>query len=112
VTGAPAAQAAALRAAAAFLEQAALPGTTGLPVTAEDDGQLVIGVELHAGPPAARAAAVAGLAAAIGAPGLARGQYGPLSWVTAAGAIAGHRTRVTTTIHHDEQHDDPREGEH
>ena len=95
-----AAQAHALRAAAAFLECA---GLAGLPVTADGDGSLIIRVLASAGPPAARTAAIASLAAAAGAPAPRRTVSGGCAWI-AAGAIAGHPARVTTHIDDKEQH--------
>lgn len=96
----PAAQAHALRAAARFIERA---GLTGLSVTADHDGQIVITVPRHAGPPAARTAAVAALAAATGAPEPARIHFRSMSWVASAGTLAGHPARVTTTISDQEE---------
>jgi hypothetical protein len=98
-SGPLAVQAHALRAAACFIEQA---GLAGLSVTAGDDGLIIISVSRRAGPPAARAATVAALAAAVGAPEPARTQYRSTAWVASAGTLAGHDTRVTTTIDHDE----------
>lgn len=89
------AQAHALRAAAAFIENA---GPAGLSVTADGDGSLIIRVPGHAGTPAARTAAVAALAAAIGAPAPHRTVFGAMAWIAAAGTIAGHPARVTTHI--------------
>jgi len=100
----PAAQAHALRAAARFIERA---GLTGLSVTAGHDGQLIITVPCQAGPPAARAAAVAALAAATGAPEPARTRFRSMSWVASAGTIAGHPARVTTTISDKEEEQAP-----
>jgi len=99
-----AAQAHALRGAAQFLERT---GIAGLPVTADDDGLLIISVPQHAGPPPARTATVAVLAAAIGAPAPARTVFRSLAWVAATGTIAGHRARVTTTIDQQEEQDNP-----
>jgi hypothetical protein len=90
-----AAQARALRAAAAFIEQA---GMTGLQVTASGDGSIVIRVPAAAGTPAARTAAVASLAAATGAPAPHRTAFGDCAWIASAGTIAGHPARVTTHI--------------
>jgi hypothetical protein len=96
-----AAQAHALRAAAAFLEGAAL---AGLSVTADGDGSLVIRVPAGAGAPAARAAAVGVLAAAIGAPAPHRTVFGDCAWIASAGTLAGHPARVTTHVDDKEQH--------
>jgi hypothetical protein len=96
MTPAIAGQAAALRAAAAFIEQEGLPG---LRVTAAS--ALFIEVPHAAGSPAVRAGLVARLAAA--APGL-RHQPGP--WqetVTAAGEISGYRAVITTVIYEEER---------
>ncbi len=90
-----AAQAHALRAAAAFLEHA---GLTGLSVTADGDGSIVIRVPASAGTPAARTAAVTAIAAAIGAPAPHRTVFGDCAWIAAAGIVAGHPARVTTHI--------------
>ena len=97
---ASAGQAHALRAAAAFLENA---GLAGLSVTADGDGTLIIRVPASAGAPAARTAAVAALAAAIGAPAPHRTVFRDMAWIAAAGAIAGHPARVTTHIHDKEE---------
>ncbi len=95
-----AAQAHALRAAAAFIERT---GLAGLSVTAGDDGAIIISVPRHAGPPAARTTAVTFLAATIGAHGPARTVYRSWAWVSATGTIAGHDARITTTIEPGEQ---------
>jgi hypothetical protein len=94
------AQAHALRAAAAFIEQA---GIAGLSLTI-DPGQITIQVPVDLAGPASRAAAVAVLAAAAGGqaarearPGRTRG------WIFADGQIAGHHARIFTAI-------DPAEG--
>ena len=88
-----AAQAHALRAAAAFIEQAGIPG---LSLTVDED-QITIQVPVHLAGPAGRAAAVTRLAAAAGGqaardirPGLTCG------WVRAEGQIAGHHVRIFT----------------
>jgi hypothetical protein len=90
-----AAQAHALRAAAAFIERA---GIRGLSLTI-DENEIHIQVPVAAGGPAARTAAVALLAAAAGGhaardtrPGLTRG------WIRAEGQIAGHYARIFTAI--------------
>jgi hypothetical protein len=89
-----AAQAHALRAAAALIERA---GITGLSLTIGQD--ILIQVPERLAPPAARAAAVAWLAAATGGrasrdttPGATRG------WVAADGQVAGHAVRIFTAI--------------
>ena len=91
-----AAQAHALRAAAAFIEHA---GIAGLSLTIGAD-QITIQVPVHLAGPAARTAAVAVLAAATGgqpsrdtAPGSRT--YG---WVSADGQVAGHAVRIFTAI--------------
>ena len=89
-----AAQAHALRATAAFIERT---GLAGLSVTA-DAGGIIISVPRHTGTPAARATAVAFLAATIGGTRPARTEYRSWAWVSATGTIAGHDARVTTTI--------------
>jgi hypothetical protein len=90
-----AAQAHALRAAAAFIEQAGIPG---LSLTVDED-QIIIQVPAGLAGPAARAAAVTRLAAAAGGraarddrPGSTRG------WIRAEGQIAGHDTRIFTPV--------------
>jgi hypothetical protein len=95
-----AAQAHALRAAAAFVGCA---GMTGLSVTAGADGSLVIRVPASAGTPAARAAAVGALAEVIGAPAPHRTVFGDCAWIASAGTLAGHPARVTTHIDIDEK---------
>jgi hypothetical protein len=98
MTPAIAGQAAALRAAAAFVEQ---QGLGGLRVTAAGPA-LFIEVPQAAGSPAARTGLVARLAAAAGSDSL-RHQPGP--WqetVTAAGRIDGHRAVITTVIYEEE----------
>ena len=90
-----AAQAHALRAAAAFIERAGIPG---LSLTIDED-QILIQVPAGLAGPAARTAAVALLAAAAGGqaardarPGRTRG------WIRAEGRIAGHDTRIFTPV--------------
>jgi hypothetical protein len=90
-----AAQAHALRAAAAFIEQAGIPG---LSLTIGQD-QITIQVPVDLAGPAARTAAVTLLAGAAGGhaarvtrPGPARG------WICADGQIAGHHARIFTAI--------------
>lgn len=100
MTPAIAGQAAALRAAAAFIEA---EGLAGLRVTALG-AAVLIEVPQTAGGPAARTGLVARLAAAVGAAGL-RHQPGP--WqetVTAAGDIRGCRAVITTVIYEEEGH--------
>ncbi len=91
-----AAQAHALRAAAAFIERA---GIAGLSLTIDED-QITIQVPACLAGPASRMAAVAVLAAAAGgqpardtAPGSRT--YG---WVFAGGQVAGHAVRIFTAI--------------
>lgn len=88
-------QAHALRAAAAFIEQAAIPG---LSLTIDQD-QITIQVPVHLAGPACRAAAVTMLAAAAGGQAARDRCPGPTcGWITAEGQIAGHRTRIFTAI--------------
>jgi hypothetical protein len=94
-----AAQAHALRAAAAFIERT---GLAGLSVTADADG-IIITVPRQLGAPATRIVAVTFLAATIGGTRPARTQYRAWAWVSAAGTIAGHDARITTTIEPGEQ---------
>lgn len=89
-----AAQVHALRAAAALIERA---GIAGLSLTIGAD--ILIQVPERLAPPAARAAAVAWLAAATGGraardtrPGTTHG------WVAAEGQLAGHPVRIFTAI--------------
>jgi hypothetical protein len=90
-----AAQAHALRAAAAFIEQAGIPGLS----LAIDEGQITIQVPEHLAGPAARTAAVTLLAAAAGGHAARDTRPGPTrGWVSAGGQIAGHRTRIFTAI--------------
>jgi hypothetical protein len=92
-----AAQAHALRAAAAFIERTAMAHLT---VAVRDDGTITIFVEADAGPAAARARAITVLAARTGAGGLARA--GCATWecayAAAPGRIDGHDVRITTYI--------------
>jgi hypothetical protein len=90
-----AAQAHALRAAAALIERA---GIAGLSLTIDPD-RITIQVPVHLAGPACRAAAVARLAATAGGraardarPGQTRG------WVFADGEAAGHTVRIFTAI--------------
>jgi hypothetical protein len=90
-----AAQAHALRAAAAFIETAGIPG---LSLTVDED-QILIQVPADLAGPAARTAAVTLLATAAGGraapdtrPGRTRG------WIRAEGQIAGHHARIFTPI--------------
>jgi hypothetical protein len=90
-----AAQAHALRAAAAFIETAGIPG---LSLTVDED-QILIQVPAGLAGPAARTAAVTLLAAAAG--GRAAPDTGPgrtRGWVRAEGQIAGHHARIFTPI--------------
>lgn len=99
MTPAIAGQAAALRAAAAFIEREEIPG---LRVTAAGPA-LFIEVPQAAGSPAARTGLAARLAAAVGAPGL---ECRPGLWeeiVTAAGEIGGHRAVITTVIYEEDK---------
>jgi hypothetical protein len=99
VTPEVAGQAAALRAAAAFIEREGLPG---LRVTAALSA-LFIEVPRAAGAPGARTGLVARLAAAAGAPGL---RTAPGAWqetVTATGEIGGYRAVITTVIYDEEK---------
>jgi len=80
-------------AAAAFIEQAGIPG---LSLTVDED-QITIQVPVRLAGPASRAAAVTLLAAAAGGraardmrPGRTRG------WIRAEGQIAGHPVRIFT----------------
>ena len=90
-----AAQAHALRAAAALIERA---GIAGLSLTIGAD--ILIQVPERLAPPAARAAAVAWLAAATGgrASRDARPGSGTRGWVVADGQLAGHAVRIFTAI--------------
>jgi hypothetical protein len=94
-----AAQAHALRAAAAFIERTGLPG---LSVSAGDDGITII-VPRSAGPAASRAGAVTYLAALTGAPRPQRSEHRSLAWISATGRIAGHDACILTTFDHGEQ---------
>ena len=91
-----AAQAHALRAAAALIEQA---GIAGLSLTIDPD-RITIQVPVHLAGPAARTAAVAVLAAAAG--GRPSRDTAPGSrthgWVFADGQSAGHAVRIFTAI--------------
>ena len=90
-----AAQAHALRAAAAFIEAAGIPG---LSLTVDPD-QIVIQVPAGLGGPAARTAAVTLLAAAAGGRAARDARPGPTrGWVRAEGQIAGHHVRIFTPI--------------
>lgn len=89
-----AAQAHALRAAAALVERA---GIAGLSLTIDD--QITIQVPVSLASPACRAAAVALLAAAAG--GRAARDTRPgrtCGWVFADGEVAGHAVRIFTAI--------------
>jgi hypothetical protein len=90
-----AAQAHALRAAAAFIEQAGIPG---LSLTI-DEGQITIQVPAHLAGPASRTAAVMLLAAAAGGQAARDARPGPTrGWIRADGQIAGHHVRIFTAI--------------
>jgi hypothetical protein len=91
-----AAQAHALRAAAAFIEHA---GIAGLSLTIGAD-QITIQVPVHLAGPAARTAAVAVLAAAAGGQPSRDTTSGSRTygWVSAAGQVAGHAVRIFTAI--------------
>jgi hypothetical protein len=91
-----AAQAHALRAAAALIERA---GIAGLSLTVDDD-RITIQVPVHLAGPGARVAAVALLAAATGATAARHDRPGSRThgWVSAEGQIAGHAVRVFTAI--------------
>ena len=89
------AQAHALRAAAAFIEHAGIPG---LSLTIDDE-QIVIQVPADLAGPASRAAAVARLAAAAGGRAARDDRPGrTLGWIRAGGQIAGHHVRIFTAI--------------
>ncbi|MBV9205532.1 MAG: hypothetical protein JO037_09045 [Actinobacteria bacterium] len=88
-----AAQVHALRAAAALIEQA---GIAGLSLTI-GTGPVSIQVPAGLGGPAARAAAVARLAAATGARAVRDTTPGPtFGWVFARGQLAGHPAGIYT----------------
>jgi hypothetical protein len=88
-----AAQAHALRAAAAFIEQAGIPG---LSLTIDQD-QITIQVPVHLAGPASRAAAVTLLAEAAGGQAARVARPGPTcGWIRAEGQIAGHDVRIFT----------------
>jgi hypothetical protein len=90
-----AAQAHALRAAAAFIEQAGIPG---LSLTIDAD-RVTIQVPADLASPTARTTAVMLLAAAAGGHAARDTRPGPtLGWINAEGQIAGHDTRVFTAI--------------
>lgn len=101
MTLATARQAHALRAAAALIEDT---GITGLSVTADGDGALILRVRPAAGASAERAAAVTAIARAIGAPEPHRVAFRDCAWIASAGTIAGHPARVTTHACDKEQH--------
>jgi len=90
-----AAQAHALRAAAALIEQA---GVAGLSLTI-DESQITIQVPAHLAGPAARTAAVARLATATGAHAARDTRPGSTyGWIHANGQLAGHPVRIFTAI--------------
>ena len=95
VIGQAATTAAAMRAAATLIEST---GIAGLSVTC-GDAQVSIQVCEDLGDPAARAALVARLAAAIGTTAVRADSAGsPLSWVRAEGAIGGLRVHAFTPV--------------
>ncbi len=90
-----AARAHALRAAAAFIEHAGIPG---LSLTIDDE-QIIIQVPADLAGPAVRAAAVTLLAAAAGGRAARDDRPGrTLGWIRADGQVAGHRVRIFTAI--------------
>jgi hypothetical protein len=90
-----AAQAHALRAAAAFIEQAGIPG---LSLTIGQD-QITIQVPVDLAGPAARTAAVTLLACAAGGHAARVTRPGPTrGWINADGQIAGHHAHIFTAI--------------
>ena len=90
-----AAQAHALRAAAAFIEQAGIPG---LSLTV-DESQIIIQVPADLAGPASRTAAVTLLAAAADGRAARVTRPGPTrGWIRAEGQIAGHHVRIFTAI--------------
>lgn len=85
----------ALRAAAAFIEQA---GIGGLSLTVDQE-QIVIQVPSELAGPAIRAAAVARLAAAAGGRAAREDRPGPTAGrIRARGQVAGHDVRIFTAI--------------
>lgn len=98
-TATASAQASALRAAAALIEDARI---TSLSVTADGDGSLILRV--RAGDPAARTALVTAIASAIGAPAPHRVAFRDCTWIASAGTVAGHPARVTTHACDKEHH--------
>jgi hypothetical protein len=94
-----AAQAHALRAAAAFIERT---GLKGLSVTADSDG-IYISVPRSAGSPATRTGTVTYLAVLTGAPCPRRRDHQAWAWVATSGRIAGHDAHISTTIEPGEQ---------
>jgi hypothetical protein len=91
--GALAAQADALLSAAAFLEQAGIPG-----LTIAVGGDEIIILVSRTLPPAARIAAVTTLAAAIGAPAPACATIGTWTQISADGNIGAHPARICASI--------------
>jgi hypothetical protein len=90
-----AAQAHALRAAAAFIERA---GISGLSLTISRD-EVTIQVPGHLAGPASRAAAVTLLAVAAGGHATRDTRPGPTrGWIQASGQIAGHPVTIFTAI--------------
>ncbi len=90
-----AAQAHALRAAAALIEQAGIAGLSLI----IDQSQITIQVPAHLAGPAARTAAVWRLAAATGAHPARNTRPGPTcGWIQANGQLAGHPVHIFTAI--------------
>ena len=90
-----AAQAHALRSAAAFIERAGIPG---LHLTVDGD-RIVIQVPADLAGPASRAAAVTWLAAAAGGRAAPEGRPGRTpGWIRADGQVAGHPVRIFTPV--------------
>ena len=82
-----------IRAAADLVEQAQIAGLAVWP----EPGEIVIQVPEHAGDLAARAAAVAALAALAGTQPAPEHQPGPTrGWIAARGLFAGHPVRIYT----------------
>ena len=83
----------ALLSAAAFFEQAGVPGLT---IAVGGDGITILVSRTL--PPAARITAVTTLAAAIGAPAPACATIGTWTQISADGTIGGHPARVCASI--------------
>lgn len=94
MTPAIAGQAAALRAAAAFIEREGVPGLR----VAAFAAAVFIEVPRAAGSPAARAGLVARLAAATGAGALTRWPGPWQETIAATGTVGGHRAVITTVV--------------